>query len=79
MTARFPVGSYLLEIESPQTGATTFETHISLAAVVARAARLIQAGCNIGVWSAASLVLRRSSIAANDDAWTDALIEGRTG
>ena len=74
MTARVRAGGYSLEIEHPRTGATTFESHPSLPAVVASAAELIQQGYNIGIWSAASLEQRPiGPIAANDDAWIDAL------
>jgi len=76
MTARVRAGGYSLEIEHPRTGATTFESHPSLPAVVASAAELIQQGYNIGIWSAASLEQRPiGPIAANDDAWIDALRE----
>ena len=67
---------YSLQIEHPQTGATTFESHPSLAAVVASAAERIQEGYSIGIWSAASREQRpRGPIAANDDVWIDALRE----
>jgi hypothetical protein len=80
MTARMRARGYSLEIEDPRTGATTLEGHISLAAVVARAAKLIQAGYNIGIWSAASLEQRpKHPISANDDAWTGALSKRLTG
>jgi len=79
MTARARASGYSLEIEDPTTGATTFERHISLVAVIARAAKLIQAGSNIGIWSATSLEQRApDSIAANDDVWIS-LNERRTG
>src|SRR5207302_405929 len=67
---------YSLQIEHPQTGATTFESHPSLAAVVASAAERIQEGYSIGIWSAASREQRpRGPIAANDDVWLDTLSE----
>jgi hypothetical protein len=79
MTARARANGYSLEIEDPRTGTTTFERHISMVAVVTRAAKLIQAGFNIGIWSAASLEQRAiNSIAANDDVWIT-LSERRAG
>jgi len=78
-THRGGAGDYSLEIEHPPTGATTFENHNSLAAVIARAAELIQAGYNIGIWSAASREQRAPNpIAANDDVWIDMLSERLT-
>jgi hypothetical protein len=68
---------YSLEIEDPRTGAITFERHISLVTVVARAAKLIKAGYNIGIWSSASLELRRTP--ANDDGWIGTLSKRLTG
>jgi hypothetical protein len=80
MTARAREGGYSLEVEHPRTGATTFENHISLAAVIARAVELIQGGYSIGIWSPASLEQRPiDSIAANDDVWIDALSKRLTG
>jgi hypothetical protein len=80
MTARVRAGGYSLEVEHPRTGATIFENHISLAAIIARAAELIQGGYSIGIWSAASLEHRAgSAAAANDDAWIDALTERLIG
>jgi hypothetical protein len=80
MTARVRARDYSLEVENPRTGATIFENHISLAAAIARAAKLIQAGYCVGIWSAASLEHRAgSAAAANDDAWIDALSERLTG
>jgi hypothetical protein len=46
--------AYFLEMENPGSGATTVETYASLPAVIARAAQLIQAGYNIGIWSPAA-------------------------
>ena len=77
MTAQVRADGYSLEVEHPRTGATIFENHISLAAVIARAAELIREGYRIGIWSAASLEQRpRDPIAANDDVW---MIEMLTG
>jgi len=50
---------YLLEFEHPGTGATTFETYASLAALFARAGQIMQAGYRIGIWSPAALERRR--------------------
>jgi hypothetical protein len=47
--------AYALELEDPGSGETTVETYASLAAAVARAALLIQAGYSIGIWSPAAL------------------------
>ena len=77
MTARNPANGYSLQIEVPRTGATTLEGHISLPAAIARAATLIQAGYNIGIWSAASLEQRPK--AANNDVWMDAVSKIMTG
>jgi hypothetical protein len=41
--------AYSLEIEHPQTGATTCESYGTLLAVVARAAELIRAGYATGI------------------------------
>jgi hypothetical protein len=79
MIARVLAGGYSLEIEDPRTGATAFERHISLVTVVARAAKLIKSGYNIGIWSSASLELRRTPIVANDDRWIDTLSRRLTG
>jgi hypothetical protein len=80
MTARIRASGYSLEIEDPRTGATTLEGHNSLVAVIARAAKLIQAGYNIGIWSATSLEQRPNDlIAANDDVWTGAVTKKLTG
>ena len=80
MTARARMRGYSLEIEDPRTDAISTERYISLAAAVTHAAKLIQDGYNIGIWSAASLEQRaRDSIAANDDAWTDARGKRLTG
>jgi hypothetical protein len=80
MTAGARARGYSLEIEDPRTQATTAEAHISLAAVIARAAKLIQAGYNVGIWSAASLEQQpKHLIGANDDEWTDALCRRLTG
>jgi len=46
--------AYSLAMENPGSGDTTVETYASLPAVVARAAQLIQAGYNIGIWSPAA-------------------------
>ena len=80
MTAQVRARSYSLEIEDPRTGATTFESHISLAAVVTRADTLIEAGYNIGIWSAVSFERRLPNpMAANDDVWLGALDKRLTG
>jgi hypothetical protein len=80
MTAPVHASAYSLEIEHPRTGATSFEGYTSLAAVVARAATLIQAGYNIGIWSAVSVGRRpRGPIAANDDVWIEMLSKRLTG
>ena len=69
MTARVRTTGYSLEIEDPRTGKISIEKYISITAVVTHAAKLIQDGFNIGIWSAESLEQRpRDSIAANDDA-----------
>ena len=74
MSDRVRTSGYSLEIEDPRTGEISIERYISLAAVITCAAKLIRDGYNIGIWSAASLEPRgRDSIAANDDAWIDAL------
>jgi hypothetical protein len=68
--------AYSLEIEHPQTGATTCESYGTLLAVVARAAELIRAGNAIGIWAAASLEPTAATpVAANDDARMGALLE----
>ena len=73
-------GGYSLEIEHPRTGATTFESYLSLTAVVARAAKLTQGGYSIGIWSPASLEQRpRNRIEVNDDVWIEALREPLIG
>jgi hypothetical protein len=77
MTARVRARGYSLEIEDPRTGATTFENHMSLAAVVTRAEMLIEAGYNIGIWSAATFA--SNPMAANDDVWLGALDKRLTG
>jgi hypothetical protein len=80
MTPQVRASAYSLEIEDPRTGATTFESHMSLAAVVTRAEMLIEAGYNIGIWSAASVEQRpRHAVAANDDVWLGALDKRLTG
>ena len=67
---------YSLEIEHPQTGATSRESYGTLLAVVARAAELIQAGYAIGIWADASLESpAATSVTANDDARMGALFE----
>ena len=48
-------GAYSLQVENPRRGSTTVETFRSMPAVVARAAELIRAGYNVGIWSAISL------------------------
>ena len=48
-------GAYLLQVESPRNGTKAVETFASMPAVVARAAELIRAGYNIGIWSPVSL------------------------
>ena len=48
-------GFYSLQIESPQKKAKAIETFASMPAVVERAAELIQAGYNVGIWSPVSL------------------------
>jgi hypothetical protein len=79
-TRREGASGYLLEIEHPRTGAITFESYISLAGVIARAAKLIQGGYSIGIWSAASLEHRPGDpMAANDDVWIDSLRETLAG
>jgi len=80
MTARVRARGYSLEIEDPRTGATTFESYMSLTAVIARASEFIQAGSNIGIWSAASVEQRpRHAVAANYDLWFGALSTKLTG
>ena len=80
MTPRIRAKGYSLEIEDPRTGATSLERHISLAAALACAAKLIQAGYNIGIWSAASHEQRpEQPIAANDDVWTGAVSKRPSG
>lgn len=80
MTSQADASGYSLEIEDPRSSAVTVEAHISMAAVIARAAKLIQAGYNVGIWSAASLEQQPEHlIAANDDVWTDALSRRPTG
>ena len=80
MNAHFHTGGYSLEIEDPRTSATTIERHVSLAAVVSRAARLIESGYVIGIWSADSLELRPADgLAANDDVWLNELSKRLTG
>ena len=44
-------GTYSLQVESPRDGTKAVETFASMPAVVARAAELIRAGYNIGIWS----------------------------
>ncbi len=71
---------YSLEIENPRTSATTFETYVCLAAVIARAAELIKAGYSVGIWSTEALELRSGDpVAANDDVRIDALGTTLTG
>ena len=48
-------GAYWLQVESPRTHAKAVETFASMPEVVARAAELIRAGYNIGIWSPVSL------------------------
>ena len=80
MTAQVPASAYSLEIEDPRTGATTFESHMSFSAVVTRADMLIEAGYNIGIWSAVSFERRLPNpMAANDDVWLGALDKRLTG
>ena len=47
-------GTYSLQVESPREGTRVVETFTSMPAVVARAAELIRAGYNIGIWSPVS-------------------------
>ena len=73
MTAWVRTSGYSLEIEDPRTGVISIEKYTSIAAVVTHAAKLIQDGFNIGIWSAASLEQEpRDSFAANEDSWTGA-------
>ena len=48
-------GTYSLLVESALKGTKTVETFGSMPAVVARAAVLVRAGYNIGIWSPVSL------------------------
>jgi len=80
MTDQVRARGYSLEIEDPRTGATTFESHMSLAAVVTRAELLIEAGYNVGIWSAVSLERRLPNLmATNDDEWLGSLDKRLTG
>jgi len=75
-TFQLRAAGYSLEIEHPQTGATTCESYDTLLAVIARAAELIRAGYAIGIWASASLEPPAATpITANDDARMGALLE----
>ena len=47
--------AYSLQVEDPRSNATTVETFVSMPAVIERAAELIRAGYNVGIWSPVSV------------------------